>query len=251
MLAAVIWDVDGVLAETEQFGHRVAFNRAFAALGLPWEWSDARYGELLATAGGLERLLADFATRDDVPRDDAARFELADRIHRLKNEHYATIVGSGALPLRAGVAELIEDCATAGVRMGIATTTSGANIEALLSMHLGRDWRRLFGSVIAAEQALRKKPDPLVYQLALRQLDVDPRQALAIEDSPAGIASALGAGLAVIVTRSRYFADAPVDGARAIGPSLGVRHGWHPSAAGGDDSSRVDLAALRDWHARG
>src|SRR5450755_396736 len=113
MLRALLWDVDGTLAETERDGHLVAFNRAFEALDLPWRWSEARYGELLAVAGGRERLLHDLQTQALAPPDAAQRAALVERIHRLKNELYAQIVSAGALPLRAGIAELFEDCAQA------------------------------------------------------------------------------------------------------------------------------------------
>lgn len=247
MLQALLWDVDGTLAETERDGHRVAFNRAFEALGLPWHWDDARYGELLAVTGGIERLLHDLAVRDDAPRDEAARRELAVRIHRLKNQHYAAIVAAGELPLRAGVSALFEDCAAAGVRMAITTTTSAANIDALLGRHLGDDWRKRFAAVVAAEDAPRKKPDPLVFQVALQRLALAPGHALAIEDSPAGVVAARAAGVPVIVTRSRYFATAPVAGALAVGPSLDVVRGWTPEPSG-TGSTRIDLATLRRWH---
>lgn len=248
MLAALLWDVDGTLAETERDGHRIAFNRAFEALGLPWRWDDARYGELLAVAGGFERLLADFASHADAPRDDAACRELAGRIHKLKNQYYAAIVAAGKLPLREGVAALIDDCSAAGLRMAITTTTSAANVAALLGAHLGRHWRDRFAAVVAAEDAPQKKPDPRVYQVALERLGLAPAQALAIEDSPAGVRAARAAGVPVIVTRSRYFATAPVDGALAVGPSLGSTRGWVPVPAG-TAATRIDLATLRHWHA--
>src|SRR5262249_30992666 len=81
-LRALIWDVDGTLAETERDGHRVAFNDAFAAANLPWRWSVERYGELLAISGGYERLLHDIAQRNDAPRAAAEREALARELHR-------------------------------------------------------------------------------------------------------------------------------------------------------------------------
>jgi phosphoglycolate phosphatase-like HAD superfamily hydrolase len=132
MLKAVLWDVDGTLAETERDGHRVAFNRAFESLGLAWRWDVDRYGELLAVTGGRERILHDMASRPDAPASEAAREQLARRLHARKTEIYAGIAGHGQLPLRPGVRELMEACLAQGVRMGIATTTSRPNVEALL-----------------------------------------------------------------------------------------------------------------------
>jgi HAD superfamily hydrolase (TIGR01509 family) len=246
MLRAILWDVDGTLAETERDGHLVAFNQAFEALGVPWRWSESRYGELLAVAGGRERLVHDLLSQPQAPTGDAQRAAFVDRIHRLKNELYARIVATGALPLRAGVAELFEECAAAGVRMAIVTTTSSANVAALLAARLGSDWRAKFAAVMCAEQAPRKKPDPQVYVLALQSLRLRPEETLAIEDSPAGVAAARTAQVSVVVARSSYFARVEVAGALAVGASLGSGAGWQPPATAPDQ--RIGLAQLSAWH---
>lgn len=246
MLEAIFWDVDGTLAETERDGHLVAFNAAFEALQLPWRWSEQRYGELLRVAGGFERLLHDLATQPEAPRDHAEQRQLAGRIHRLKNEHYAAIAANGALPLRPGVRELFDDCATAGVRMAIVTTTSHNNVATLLHAHLGSDWHRCFATLVCAEDAPRKKPDPQAYDLALQRLDLPASATVAIEDSPAGLAAASVIGVPVIICRSRYFATDPMPGALAVGPGLDTVDGWSPRAKPGE---RIDLAQIRRWHA--
>jgi HAD superfamily hydrolase (TIGR01509 family) len=246
MLQAVLWDVDGTLAETERDGHLVAFNHAFEALDIPWRWSESRYGQLLDVAGGRERLLHDMQSQPQAPFDAGQRAALAERIHRLKNEIYAGVVAGGALSLRAGVAELFEDCAQAGTQMGIVTTTSAANVAALLGAHLGADWRSRFAALLCAEQAPRKKPDPQVYLRALQTLRLRPDEALAIEDSPAGVAAARAAGVAVVLVRSFFFPTAAAAGAVAAGPSLGSAHGWEPPA--GAPGERIHLRQLRQWH---
>lgn len=248
MLEAVLWDVDGTLAETERDGHLRAFNQAFAMLEVPWRWSEPRYGELLRVAGGYERLLHDMRQQPQAPAADAARLALATRIHGLKNELYVQIVGNAGLPLRAGVRELLDDCRRAGLRCGIATTTSAANVAALLIGQLGPDWRSRFAVSVCAEDAPRKKPDPQVYRLALERLRLPPQAALAIEDSPAGVAAARAAGIDVVVTRSAFFAGAETAGALAVGPSLGTTAGWVP-AARNINADRIDLAQLIHWHA--
>jgi HAD superfamily hydrolase (TIGR01509 family) len=247
MLRAILWDVDGTLAETERDGHLPAFNRAFEALGLPWRWSESRYGELLAVAGGRERLLHDLQDQPQAPPAGPQRAALVERIHRLKNQYYAAIVAAGTLPLRPGVAELFADCAAAGVPMAIATTTSGANVAALLGAHLGAGWRARFAAAVCAEQAPLKKPDPQVYLRALRQLGVPAADALAIEDSPAGIAAARAAGIAVVVVRSFYFADIDAGAALSAGPSLGSGHGWKP-LPGAALEQRIALGDLVRWY---
>jgi len=247
MLRAILWDVDGTLAETERDGHLPAFNRAFETLGLPWRWSESRYGELLAVAGGRERLSHDLQGQPQAPPAGPQRAALVERIHRLKNQYYAAIVAAGALPLRAGVAALFADCAAAGVPMAIATTTSAANVAALLGVHLGSGWRAQFAAVVCAEQAPLKKPDPQVYLRALQQLGVPAAEALAIEDSPAGIAAACAAGIAVAAVRSFYFAAIDVSAALSAGPSLGSARGWLP-LPGAASEDRISLQDLMRWH---
>jgi HAD superfamily hydrolase (TIGR01509 family) len=247
IVRAVLFDVDGTLAETERDGHRVAFNAAFEALQLPWRWDEVYYGELLAVAGGRERLLYDMQRRSDAPATAAAREALVGQLHRLKNDCYARIVREGKLRLRSGVAELMADCMRSGIAMGIATTTTGANVDALLTQNLAGSWRERFAAVVCAEEAPRKKPDPQVYQQALTALQLAAEEVVAIEDSPAGIAAALGAGVAVIVTRSCYFPHAHSPAALAEGASLAQCDGWQPRAREG--STRIDLEQIGRWHA--
>ena len=244
----LLWDVDGTLAETERDGHRVAFNHAFAACGLPWHWNEARYGELLETAGGRERLLRDMRGRPDAPPGAAHREALARRIHETKNAIYLERLRDVPLPLRDGVMALMRECRTRGVRMGIATTTSRACVEALLRLHLGPDWRQWFDALVCGEDVRRKKPDPEVYMQALRQARGCPSQAVAIEDSPAGAAAARAAGIPVVITRSRYFADAAFQGVAAIGPGLHQREGWRPHLDSPDTQGRgVRLEDIDHW----
>lgn len=249
MLSAILWDVDGTLAETERDGHRVAFNQAFEAQAVPWRWDEEHYGALLQITGGRERLLHDMQHQPLAPQIAAECEALAERLHSLKNDYYARIVGSGALPLRPGVRELMNDCVRDGVRMGIVTTTSRVNVGTLLAPHLGADWESAFAVVVTAQESPRKKPDPQAYQLALRQLQLPAKSVLAIEDSPAGVAAACAADVPVLVTRSHYFASGPVQGAVAVGLSLGNCAGWQPPIAGWSAAAdRVALAQIQAWH---
>lgn len=246
MLAALIWDVDGTLAETERDGHLVAFNQAFEALGRPWRWSVARYGELLRVTGGRERLHHDLATRPDAPANPAEREALVAALHAEKNRRYAQIVASGALPLRPGVARLLREATAAGLRLAIATTTSRANVDALLTAHLGSGWAAHFAAVVCAEDAPRKKPDPQVYRLCLERLGLDPEEALAIEDSANGLAAASAAGLPTLVTRSVFFAADRFDGALAVCDDL-----ESPAVPGlaRERAAVVDVGLLGVWQA--
>ncbi len=244
MLRALLWDVDGTLAETERDGHRVAFNRAFAAAGLDWHWDVTRYGELLTTTGGYERILRDMATQADAPGSQTAREALARHLHQHKNVLYAEIVAAGGIALRPGVAALMSDAAAAGIALGISTTTSRSNVDALLAAAFGPQWADRFAVIACAEDAPRKKPDPQVYQVALQRLDIPADAALAIEDSPAGVRAAVAAGIPVVVTRSIYFADADLSGALATGPGLNDTAGWQPALTG----EHVSLQQLIAWH---
>ena len=268
-LKALLWDVDGTLAETERDGHRIAFNLAFEAFKLPWQWSVAQYGVLLSITGGYERLLHDLQTRPGAPQDPEARHTLALCLHQHKNALYAEQVRSGRIPLREGVLPLMQQCRARGLRMAIVTTTSRGNVDALLRQHLGDGWAAWFAAQVCGEDVARKKPDPQAYQMALDQLGLRPENTLALEDAPAGVTAARAAGVPVVVTRSAYFADAVVDGVLAgalvgapagvlagvlaTGPGLGQRAGWLPALAAAATAASPDLIGLDDllaWHAR-
>lgn len=247
-LEAMLWDVDGTLAETERDGHRVAFNLAFESFGLPWRWDDGRYGELLRVTGGRERLMHDMSTRPEAPVLVGEREQLARALHAKKNVFYAQQVADIGIPLREGVIELMNECRERGVRLAITTTTSRDNLQTLLARHLGPLWMQWFGAIVCGEDVRCKKPDPEVYITALSQLGVSPLAAVAIEDSPGGVIAARAASCAVVVTRSAYFRDAPIEGAIAVGPGLHTRLGWRPAALA-PGSGRVDLADIDGWFA--
>ena len=247
-LQAVLWDVDGTLAETERDGHRVAFNQAFEEAGLDWRWDEALYGELLRITGGRERILHFLRERADAPPTSDERESLARRLHQRKNAIYGDLVRHAALPLRPGVAELMAECAEAGLRMAIVTTTSRSNVEALMGVHLGAQWRNAFAAVICGEDVQHKKPDPEAYEHALKELGLGPLACVAIEDSPGGVSAARAADIPVVVPLSAYFERATIEGAVAIGPGLHTREGWRPGLrthAGA--GSRVTLDDLRAW----
>ena len=247
-LKAILWGVDGTLAETERDGHRVAFNRAFIACGLSWHWSEARYGELLPICGGRERLLRDMCERPDAPRQAEERDALARRIHAAKDTIYPDLLRHVHLPLREGVMALMQECRSGGIRMGIATTTRRACVEALLRRHLGADWTAWFDAIVCGEDVRHRKPDPEVYVRALLQARVCPSQAVAIEDSPAGAAAARAVDIPVVLARSSYFAAASVTGVAALGPGLDQRAGWQPDAGlDADGRPGIHVADIARW----
>ena len=207
MLRALIWDVDGTIAETERNGHRIAFNRAFKKLGLAWEWNEAAYGRLLGVAGGKERLLSFMSSQPDAPRSLREREALVARLHPLKNAFYGEIAANGSLTARPGVVRLMNQAREAGMAQGIATTTTGQNVAKLLPSILGTGWRDYFSVILTAEHAARKKPHPQIYLHALNLLNLEAHQCLAIEDSSNGLYAAQRAGIPTLVTPGEYFQE--------------------------------------------
>jgi HAD superfamily hydrolase (TIGR01509 family) len=210
--AALIFDVDGTLAETEEL-HRLAFNHAFARAGLDWQWNRAVYKDLLRVAGSKERMRAYHARLGIAPPlPDADIAEL----HRIKTAHYAGLIETGCCPLRPGVAELLTAARTRGQRLAIATTTSHGNIDALLSQALGKHWAADFDAVVAGDDVRHKKPAPDVYLEVLARLGLHGSECVAIEDSGNGLIAASRANIPVLITRSMFFRDDDFSEARAV-----------------------------------
>jgi HAD superfamily hydrolase (TIGR01509 family) len=197
-LRAVIFDVDGTLAETEEL-HRRAFNQAFAEADLPWHWSVADYGALLTTTGGRERIARHMAQIGALP--DPA---LVAALHRRKNLRYAEGVAAGALTPRPGIRRLLHACLHEGIALAIATTTSRSNLAALLDHALEPMAQSWFAAIVTGEDVSAKKPDGQVYDRVLAELRLEPTDCIAIEDSAAGLAAARAAGIPVVITPSDY-----------------------------------------------
>lgn len=207
-LKALIFDVDGTLAETEE-GHRAAFNAAFRAAGLGWHWSVADYARLLTTTGGKERIAR---YGDEVaagPLDVKA-------LHADKTARYTAWVAAGGIRLRPGIAELIAMAREGGLKLAVATTTSRPNVEALAQAAFGRCAAEVFDVLACGDEVAAKKPAPDVYRLALARLGLGPEQALAFEDTPMGVASARGAGLRVVASPGIYSQGTDLSAAQKV-----------------------------------
>jgi HAD superfamily hydrolase (TIGR01509 family) len=219
-ITTLIFDVDGTLADTEEL-HRQAFNAAFADAGLRWDWGRAHYRELLRVAGGKERMAHHVAS---LPLSDADRRALLAHIpalHAAKTRHYAALVDGGAMRLRPGVARLLREAREAGLHLAIASTTSPANVETLLTTTLGPEGPGLFDLIACGDLVAHKKPAPDVFELALRTLGVDADEAVAFEDSAHGLRAARGAGLWTVVTPTWWSEGEDFTGAGLLLPHLG------------------------------
>lgn len=233
MLQALIFDVDGTLADTESV-HLEAFNHAFRQEGLDWHWDLPLYTQLLEISGGKERILHHWrVVEPDMTEVGAgALTDTINRLHEIKTAYYENAVNNGAVVLRPGVLALMDDARRHGLQLAIATTTSPVNIAALLRSAIGPDWRTHFLAIGDASNAPIKKPHPQVYLKVLADMGLQARQCVAFEDSANGLRAALAAGLDTVVTPNGFTAHHDFKGALRIVPDL----------------SQVNVARLKEWH---
>jgi beta-phosphoglucomutase-like phosphatase (HAD superfamily) len=229
---ALVFDVDGTLADTEE-AHRLAFNNAFERFKLGWKWSQDAYRELLKTTGGKERIAAYLGTKTLSASDRKRVTELIPAIHAEKTKFYSAFVADGAIPLREGVLRLMEEALAAGCRLAIASTTTAANIDALLHATLGPRGIEMFSVIACGDQVRAKKPAPDIYRLALDHLGAAPDQSVALEDSHNGLRSAQGAGLWTVITPTYWTETHDFSGAELMLPHLGDPDRPIPGEPGG------------------
>ncbi len=243
-LAALIFDVDGTLAETEEV-HRQAFNASFARAGLGWHWDRDLYAKLLEVTGGKERIRHYIDAHGGTPGLDAAAIA---RLHADKTAEYAAVVASGAVALRPGVLRLLDEAQAAGLTLAIATTTSPPNVDALLRATIGPGGPARFAVIAAGDCVPAKKPAPDIYRYALARLGLPPEACIAFEDTPNGLRAALGAGIATVVTTSLYGGTDGFEGALAVVDGLGDLDFPAQALAGPAlDATVVSIAQLHTW----
>jgi HAD superfamily hydrolase (TIGR01509 family) len=248
-LHALLFDVDGTLADTERDGHRPAFNQAFAEAGLDWHWDAALYGKLLAVTGGKERMkyyIDHF--RPDYSKPDNFD-QLVAELHQAKTRHYSALAARGGIPMRPGVRRLLIEARTAGLRLAIATTTTPENVTVLLEHSLGSGTQEWFEVIAAGDIVPAKKPAPDIYHYALQQMGLDPAECLAFEDSENGLRASLGAGLKTLITVNDYTLDHDFTGAAVVLSDLGEPGAPSRRLAGaGLDQPFVDVTYLKALH---
>ncbi|MGB1012270.1 MAG: HAD family hydrolase [Thiolinea sp.] len=248
-LKALLFDVDGTLADTERDGHRIAFNKAFAEAGLDWVWSVALYGELLAVTGGKERIryyieqyLPDFE-----PVADLTEFIV--QLHQRKTHFYLQLLQGGEIPLRNGVKRLLIAAREAGLRLGIATTTTPENVTGLLSSTLGEDSVHWFEVIAAGDMVAEKKPAPDIYHYAMQVMAVRPEECIAFEDSANGVLSATAAKLTTLVTVNDYTRQHDFSSAALVLDQLGeAGEGFTVLQGEAGEHSQVTVELLRELH---
>ena len=200
---ALIFDCDGVLAETEADGHRIAFNKIFAEENLGLEWDVAVYGKKLKIAGGKERtrtIFTDPSFKKEIGNID----EYIKKLHKLKTDMYIELIEKGLLPAREGVRRLGEEAHARGIKLAIGSTSNERGVKIIAKKVFGEKVYAYFEVILAGDVVSRKKPDPEIYLLAAQKLRVKPAECCVVEDTGNGVASALAAGMKCLVTRSEY-----------------------------------------------
>ncbi len=249
-LSAILFDVDGTLADTERDGHRIAFNRTFDKFDLDWDWDVELYGKLLAVTGGKERIrhYVDHYKSDYLKPADFD--DLVAELHREKTRIYNEILESGKIPMRPGVKRLLQDASDRGLKLAIVTTTTPENVTTLLKCSLDPDSAQWFDVIAAGDIVPAKKPAPDIYFWAMERLGLQPRDCIALEDSENGIRASLSAGVKTVITVTDYTKAQDFSGAVAVLSDLGEPESPFSILKGQDyGKTFADVDLFERWHA--
>lgn len=244
-LKALIFDLDGTIAETEEV-HRQAFNSAFKSCQLPWTWDQGFYRQLLQVSGGKERIQFYLDSFD--PEDAEKGRSLINEIHARKSALYSKMIDDRRARLRPGVERLLEEARSKGLRIAVVTTSSISNAEAVIIANLEVAGLEGFSCIVGGDAVVDKKPAPDIYRMALEKLDLPARNCIAFEDSANGLKAASAAGLRTIVTPSAFTVGQDFTGAFAVLSHLGDAFDPYEHIAGAGESDRmVTVSALKRW----
>ncbi|MBC6444672.1 MAG: HAD-IA family hydrolase [Alphaproteobacteria bacterium GM202ARS2] len=247
-LAAVLFDVDGTLIESEEI-HRQAFNAAFQEFGVSWHWDRALYKELLAIGGGAERLRHYVARAEPDLQTRADFSNFIDGLHKAKNFAYAELLATKSVALRPGVERLVQTCLEEGLRLAITTSTTRENVETIFRHVAGGRIKDAFEVIGDGDRVRAKKPSPDIYVWTLNELGLSPQACLAFEDTPRGVQASVKAGIAAVATVTSYTIDEAFPGAVAVLSDMG-EHERPFRVISGHAHGRhyVDIDLLRLWH---
>ena len=242
-LTAIIFDMDGTLANTEEI-HRQAFNESFREFDLPIDWEPDEYARLLSVSGGRQRIYNYLKKHNLGNRSD--KLDFAREIHNRKSEIYRNKLKAGHLPLRRGVLRLIREARKNRIRMGIATSSSLKNIHTLINTTIGSRGLKYFDSIVSCDLISEQKPSPAAYQFALAELGANPENCIAIEDTTNGNRAALAAGIKTIITTHEFTVDSDFTGASLVLDDMGEpEHSFNVLSGENHDHRYLDLELMR------
>ncbi|MGZ6341227.1 MAG: HAD-IA family hydrolase [Candidatus Limnocylindrales bacterium] len=253
-MSTLIFDCDGVLADTERYGHLPAFNQTFTEFGLPIQWSEEEYGRKLRIGGGKERMASlltpEFVRAAGLPADPEAQAAEVAKWHKRKTAIYTEMVAEGKLPPRPGIRRIISDAQDAGWKLAVASTSAEPAVKAILEYAVGKDRAARFDVFLAGDCVPHKKPAPDIYLLALERLGVPPAEVLVVEDSRNGLLAAIGAGLRTLMTVNGYTEDEDSSEAVLVVSSLGDPGGEKTTVIANRSAARPgDHVTLADLEA--
>lgn len=220
-LEAILFDCDGVLADTERDGHRPAFNQAFDENSLDLVWDVERYGVLLEVGGGKERMTAhwnEVGWPALIPEE--SRADKVKELHLRKTDIFMDLIDAGQIPLRPGVLRVVDEAIAAGVRLAVCSTSNEKAVSNLVSTLMGPERAAKF-QIFAGDMVKAKKPAPDVYNMAVDVMGLDKSRCVIVEDSHIGLGAAKAAGISCIVTKSSYTQNEDFTGADKIVDELG------------------------------
>jgi HAD superfamily hydrolase (TIGR01509 family) len=227
-MPSIIFDCDGVLADTEKDGHLPSFNKTFEHFNLPVRWSVEDYAEKLKIGGGKERvkslLSPDFISKANLPKSPESQAEEVAKWHKYKTNVYTDLVKRGVMPARPGIARIVKEAHEAGWSLAVASTSHEDSVRAVLTHAVGDLLATQF-AVFAGDIVPKKKPAPDIYLFALDKLNLNPAEVIVIEDSNNGLRASLAAGLKTIVTVSSFTTKEDFTGASLVVSSLGDADG--------------------------